>query len=299
MVEKIKIANKMIYFFIKLFYHKTVKEVFIKILFLTFGAFLTAFALETFLVPNQIIDGGIVGLSIMASYITKMNLGLFLIVLNIPFVLLAFSEFGKKFVFSAIYSVLSLSFFVNVVKNHFSVVTNDMLLASLFGGAILGIGVGIVLKNNACMDGTEIIAIKISKKQPYSVGEIIMFINVFIFSCAGFLYGWEQAMYSTLTYLIAYRAIDTIVQGLNEEKSIRIITDKGYEVGQAIIENLDRTVTYIEAQGGYSQEKKMMVYCIVPRIELYKLKEVVSFVDKNAFMSTENVHEVFRQKNKK
>ena len=275
------------------------KEVFIKILFLTFGAFLTAFALEAFLVPNQIIDGGIVGLSIMASYITKMNLGLFLIVLNIPFVLLAFSEFGKKFVFSAIYSVLCLSFFVNVVKNHFPVVTNDMLLASLFGGAILGIGVGIVLKNNACMDGTEIIAIKISKKQPYSVGEIIMFINIFIFSCAGFLYGWEQAMYSTLTYLIAYRAIDTIVQGLNEEKSIRIITDKGYEVGQAIIKNLDRTVTYIEAQGGYSHEKKMMVYCIVPRIELYKLKEVVSFVDKNAFMSTENVHEVFRQKNKK
>lgn len=275
------------------------KEVFIKILFLTFGAFLTAFALEAFLVPNQIIDGGIVGLSIMASYITKMNLGLFLIVLNIPFVLLAFSEFGKKFVFSAIYSVLCLSFFVNVVKNHFPVVTNDMLLASLFGGAILGIGVGIVLKNNACMDGTEIIAIKISKKQPYSVGEIIMFINIFIFSCAGFLYGWEQAMYSTLTYLIAYRAIDTIVQGLNEEKSIRIITDKGYEVGQAIIKNLDRTVTYIEAQGGYSHEKKMMVYCIVPRIELYKLKEIVSFVDKNAFMSTENVHEVFRQKNKK
>ena len=160
-------------------------------------------------------------------------------------------------------------------------------------------GVGIVLKNNACMDGTEILAMKISKKFPYSVGEIIMFINIFIFICAGFLYGWEQAMYSTLTYLIAYKAIDTIVQGLSEEKSIRIISDKGHELGQAIIEKLNKTVTYIEAQGGYSKAQKTMIYCIVPRIELYKLKELVVSMDENAFLSIENVHEVYGKRYKK
>ena len=266
---------------------------------MTIGAFLAAFALECFLIPNQMIDGGVVGLSIMASYISKLNLGIFLVVLNIPFVFLALNEFGKRFVVSALYSVMALAFFVNIVSNNFPIVTKDLLLASLFGGAILGVGVGLVLKNNACMDGTEILAIKVSKKYPFSVGEIIMFINIFIYMAAGFLYGWEQAMYSTLTYIIASRVIDVIIQGLSEEKSIRIVTDKGYELGQAIIKNMNKTVTYIEAQGGYSNAKKTMVYCVVPRIELYKLKEIVTTVDEDAFLAIENVHEVFGRRYKK
>ncbi len=275
------------------------KEMILNLFFCTLGAFLAAFALECFLVPNQIIDGGIVGISIMASYITKINLGIFLVALNIPFLLLALSEFGKKFIFLALYSVAMLALFVNFVSSHIHVITNDLLLSALFGGGILGIGVGMVLKNNSCLDGTEILAMKVSKKFPYSVGEIIMFINVFIFAAAGFLYGWEQAMYSTLTYLVAYRAIDAVVQGLSEEKSIRIISDKGHELGEAIIKNLNKTVTYIEAQGGYSQAKKTMVYCIVPRIELYKLRELVNAVDKDAFFSIENVHEVYGKRYKK
>ncbi|MBQ8847718.1 MAG: YitT family protein [Candidatus Gastranaerophilales bacterium] len=274
------------------------KEIILNLVFCTLGAFLAAFALECFLVPNQIIDGGVVGISIMASYITKINLGIFLVALNLPFLFMAWNEFGKKFIFLALYSVAMLAIFVNVT-HHIPVITKDLLLSALFGGGILGTGVGLVLKNNACMDGTEILAMKISKKYPYSVGEIIMFINIFIFTCAGFLYGWEQAMYSTLTYIIAYRAIDMIVQGLSEEKSIRIISDKGQELGQAIIENLNKTVTYIEAQGGYSKANKTMVYCIVPRIELYKLKELVISIDKDAFLSIENVHEVYGKRYKK
>lgn len=269
------------------------KHILIKIIFLTLGAFLAAFSLESFLVPNNIIDGGIVGVSMMASYITKFNLGILLAVLNFPFVLLALNEFGKRFVISAMYSVMMLALFTNIIGHNFEPITHDLLLAACFGGTILGLGVGIVLKNNACMDGTEILAIKISKKYPYSVGEIIMFFNIFIFACAGFLYGWEKAMYSTLTYIVAYKVIDMVVQGLSEEKSIRIITDKGHELGQAIIQNLNKTVTYIEAQGGYSQAKKIMVYCIIPRIELHKLKEVIYAVDENAFIAIENIHEVY------
>ena len=125
------------------------KEFITNIFFNTLGAFLAAFALECFLVPNQIIDGGIVGISIMASYITKFNLGLFLVVLNIPFLLLALNEFGKKFIFLALYSVGMLALFVNFVSHHIPVITNDLLLAALFGGGILGCGVGIVLKNKS------------------------------------------------------------------------------------------------------------------------------------------------------
>ena len=273
------------------------KDLIINILLCTFGAFLAAFALECFLVPNQIIDGGIVGVSIMASYITKINLGIFLVLLNIPFVLMAFSEFGLAFILRASYSVCMLALFVNVL-HHIQPITNDLLLSACFGGAILGTGVGLVLKNNACMDGTEILAMKISKKYPYSVGEIIMFINIFIFTSAGFLYDWEQTMYSDLTYIVAYKAIDMIIQSLSEEKSVRIISDKGKIIGQAIIQNLDKTITYIDAQGGYSKTPKVMVYCIAPRIELYKLKELVVSIDKDAFITIENVHEVYGKRYK-
>ena len=275
------------------------KSLAINFIFCTIGAFLAAFSLECFLVPNNIIDGGIVGVSIMASYITKINLGIFLVVLNIPFLFLALNEFGKKFIIRAIYSVNMLAIFVNFISHHIKPVTNDLLLSAFFGGGILGIGVGIVLKNSACMDGTEILAIKISKKYPWSVGEIIMFINIFIYTCAGFLYGWEKAMYSTLTYLIASKAIDAIIQGFSEEKSIRIISDKGRQLGQEIIQNLNKTITYIDAQGGYSKAKKTMIYCIVPRIELTKLKELIAKVDKDAFIAIENVHEVYGKRYKK
>ena len=275
------------------------KNLLVNLFFCTLGAFIAAFALECFLVPNEIIDGGLVGISIMASYLTKINLGIFLIVLNLPFLFMAFREFGKKFVLLALYSVGMLALFVNIVSDNIPVITREPLLVAIFGGGILGIGVGLVLKNDSCMDGTEIMAIKISKKYPYSVGEIIMFINVFIFSCAGFVYSWEKAMYSTLAYLLAYRAIDAVVQGLSEEKSIRIISDKGLELGQAIIEKLNKTVTYIDAQGGYSKAKKTMVYCVIPRIELTKLKDVVADIDKDAFISIENIHEVYGKRYKK
>ena len=275
------------------------KNLFINLFFCTIGALIAAFALECFLVPNQIIDGGIVGVSIMASYKTGINLGMFLVVLNIPFLLMALREFGKKFVVMALYSVGMLAVFVNMISDNIPVITHEPLLVAIFGGGILGVGVGLVLKNDACMDGTEIMAIKISQKYPYSVGEIIMFINVFIFTTAGFVYDWEKAMYSTLAYLVAYRAIDAVVQGLSEEKSIRIISDKGTELGQAIIEKLDKTVTYIDALGGYSKTKKTMVYCVIPRIELTKLKEVVASVDKDAFISIENIHEVYGKRYKK
>ncbi|MBR2068232.1 MAG: YitT family protein [Candidatus Gastranaerophilales bacterium] len=275
------------------------KDLFINLFFCTLGALIAAFALECFLVPNEIIDGGIVGISIMASYLTKVNLGIFLIILNIPFLFMALKEFGKRFVILALYSVGMLALFVNVVQKHIPVITHEPLLVAIFGGGILGVGVGLVLKNDSCMDGTEIMAIKISKKYPYSVGEIIMFINVFIFSTAGFVYNWEKAMYSTLAYLVAYRAIDAVVQGLSEEKSIRIISDKGMELGQAIIEKLNKTVTYIDAQGGYSKAKKTMVYCVIPRIELSKLKEVVASVDNDAFISIENIHEVYGKRYRK
>ena len=275
------------------------KKFILKMFFITLGAFLAAFAIEGFLVPNQMIDGGIVGVSMMISYLTQINLGLLLFVLNVPFILLALKIYGKMFILQTFYAVSAFSIFVGLVGGKIGIVTHDGLLVAVFGGMILGAGVGLVLRNNGSLDGTEILAITLTKKFPVSVGEIIMFVNIFIYTCAGFVYGWDKAMYSALTYFTASRTIDVVLQGLNEAKSIFVVSDKNLEIGSNIISQLDKSVTYIDAPGGYSKKKKKMLYCVVPRIELTKLKDIVNSIDPEAFIAIENVHEVDGKRIKK
>ena len=275
------------------------KKFILKMLFITLGAFLAAFAIEGFLVPNQMIDGGIVGISMMTSYLTQINLSILLFVLNVPFILLALKIYGKMFIFQTFYAVTVFSIFVELVGGKIGIVTHDGLLVAVFGGMILGAGVGLVLRNNGSLDGTEILAITLTKKFPVSVGEIIMFVNIFIYTCAGFIYGWDKAMYSAMTYFTASRTIDVVLQGLNEAKSIFVVSDKNLEIGSNIMSQLDKSVTYIDAQGGYSQQEKKMLYCVVPRIELTKLKDIVNSIDPEAFIAIENVHEVDGKRIKK
>ena len=268
------------------------KIAFVRMLWITIGTLIAAFSLECILIPNDVIDGGIVGISIMASYLTKYPLGLFLIVLNLPFVVMAFQKFGKMFVFLMFYGLITLALFSEAFLHTKYVFTNDTLLAALFGGMILGTGVGIVLKSNASLDGTEIMAMKLAQKQPFSVGEIIMFFNIFIFIVAGFVYGPDKAMYSAITYFIAYRLIDIVLQGLNEAKSIFIISSKYNEIGKEIMKTLDKSVTYLNAEGGYSGAKSKMIYCVITKIEIQKTKDIVNSIDPSAFIAIENVHEV-------
>ena len=269
-----------------------VKLTLLRIIWITLGTLIAAFSLECVLIPNDVIDGGIVGISIMANYLTKYPLGLFLIVLNLPFVVMAFQKFGKMFVFLMFYGLITLALFSETFLHTKYVFTNDTLLAALFGGMILGTGVGIVLKSNASLDGTEIMAMKLAQKQPFSVGEIIMFFNIFIFTVAGFVYGPDKAMYSAITYFIAYRLIDIVLQGLNEAKSIFIISSKYNEIGKEIMKILDKSVTYLNAEGGYSGAKSKMIYCVITKIEIQKTKDIVNSIDPSAFIAIENVHEV-------
>lgn len=261
-----------------------------RFIFLTLGSIIAAFSLEGFLVPNRIIDGGIVGISIMCNTLTNQPLGLFIFFLNLPFIFVAMQKFGKMFVLSTFYAVSVLSIFVTVFAGN--QVTNDLTLASVFGGVILGFGVGLVLRSEGSLDGIEIVSIRLAKKFGFSVGEIIMFFNVFIFITAGFLYGWRQAMYSILTYFIAFKLIDIVIEGLNESKSVMIVTDYSEKIGQSIIDNLDTGVTYIDAEGGYSGAKKRIIYCVISRLEIIKIKNLTKSIDPTAFIAIENVHEV-------
>lgn len=266
---------------------KLIKNLF----FMTIGAVIAGFALEAFLVPNAVIDGGVIGVSMIVSHLTKWNLGLLVIILNTPFILLAWKKMGKLFVFSTAYAniilALSLNFF------HSYKVTGDVILASVFGGIVLGVGVGLILKNEASLDGTEILSLLVSKKFGFSVGEFIMGINLFIYLAAGKVFGWESAMYSIITYFIASKVIDIVMEGLNSSKSVRIISDDAGAIGNALIERLDISVTYLKGIGGYSGQDKDLIYCVITRLELPKMIEIIKEIDPRAFVSVVDVHETY------
>lgn len=250
-----------------------------------------AVALEVFLVPNTIIDGGITGISIVLSKITPISLGIFLFVFNLPFLFIGYKQIGKTFAFSTLYGIIVLSV-TTALLHDVKPFTNETILAVLFGGLTLGFGVGLVIRYGGALDGTEIVAILLSKKLRIPVGQIVMFINVFIFIVAGFVFGADSAMFSIFTYYIAAKVMDIVVEGLEESKSVTIISNDFEEISDAINDRLGRSTTLLYGRGGYSKDETQMIYCVINRLEVSKLKTVVQEIDKNAFISIQNVADV-------
>ena len=262
-----------------------------RIVMIIIGAVFMAMGIELFLVPNQLLDGGIVGISIILSHLTVLQIGLFIFLLNIPFFFIGYKQIGKTFALSTVLGITVLSictYFLHPVARF----TDDLLLATVFGGIVLGIGVGLVIRYGGSLDGTEILAILFSSKTAFSVGEIIMFFNIMIFTIAGFVFTWEQAMYSVLAYFIAYKTIDIVIQGLDESKSVYIISEHVDEVGEAIIDRLGRGVTYLHGEGAYTGDKKKIIFTVITRLEEAKLKTIVEDIDLQAFVAIGNIAEV-------
>ena len=269
--------------------NKKLLDNFLSFLLITLGATLAALALEIFLVPNNIIDGGIIGISIMISYITKVKLSILTFVLNIPFLILGYKQLGKSFLIKAAYAMLVFSILLEQFKP-VPELTNDILLATVFGGLLLGIGVGFVIKFGACLDGTEVVAILINKKTSFSVGQVVMFLNFFIYSTSGLLFGWDRALYSILTYFITFKIIDMVSEGFEQAKAAMIITNHGEEIANSIYKHLGRTVTMLEGEGLISG-KKVVLYAVVTRIEIPELKRIVAADDYSAFVTITDVNE--------
>jgi uncharacterized membrane-anchored protein YitT (DUF2179 family) len=259
-----------------------------KYFFLLLGSVIAAAGLEFFLVPNNIIDGGVVGISIIGSYLSKLPLGLFTFVLNIPFLIFGYRQVGKTFVISSLVSITSFSFWVSVF-HPIPGLTKDILLAAVFGGIILGVGVGLIIRYGGSLDGTEMIAIVVNKRSVFSVGQTVMFFNIFILSGAGLVFGWDRAMYSLIAYFIAFKVIDITVEGLDETKAAFIVTEKGDEIARSVIARLGRGVTVLEAKGGFTQEKKTVLYSVISRLEVSKLKSIVRDIDDAAFVTVSDV----------
>jgi uncharacterized membrane-anchored protein YitT (DUF2179 family) len=270
---------------------RIVKEV-TQLVTITIGAVIAAFGLDLFLVPNAILDGGVIGLSIIAAELTNISMSIFLIVFNLPFLYIGYRRMGLKFTLRTLYGVIILSG-ATAYLHHFEPVTDDLFLATIIGAVILGTGVGLVIRAGGALDGTEIIAILVSKKRTVSVGQIVMVMNLFIFILAALLvFSWETAMYSIITYFIAFKMIDVVVEGMEELKSVTIISDVPEEIAEALLKQLGRGMTYIQGQGVFSNEPKKIIYTIVSRIELSTLRSVVDEIDPNALVAIENVADV-------
>ncbi|MCF6408503.1 YitT family protein [Pseudalkalibacillus salsuginis] len=254
------------------------------------GAGLAAASIELFLIPNQIIDGGIIGISLILDYITPLNFAILVIVLNLPFMFSGYKQIGKTFAISSLVGIVFLAIF-ETQFHHFEAFTSELILATVFGGLTLGVGVGLVIRHGGSLDGTEIFSILITKKIPFSIGEVVMFLNIFVFAWAGFVFGPERAMYSILTYYIAYKTIDTVIQGLDETKAVLIVSDHYEEISSAILDRLGRGTTKLMGKGGYTDAQKEVIYAVITRLEVTKLKNIVYDIDKQAFITIMNTQE--------
>lgn len=202
-----------------------------------------------------------------------------------------YKQIGKTFMLSTILGVVILGG-AERYFHHFAPLTNQPILAAVFGGLALGLGVGLVIRHGGSLDGTEILGILLTKKIPFSVGEFVMFVNVFIFGWAAFVLGLEPAMYSVMTYYIASKMIDAVVEGLDETRAAFIVTDHYEEISSAILHRLGRGTTKLIGKGGYTDEQKEIIYAVVTRLEVTKLKSIINEIDPNAFITIMATHEV-------
>jgi len=265
-------------------------QFFIEMLMITVGAVVVAFAIEEFLVGCTILDGGVVGISIMLNTLIDIPLGIITLVLNIPFLIIGSRKMGKMFIAKSGYAMLIFSVFLQIfapLKN----MTEDYLLAVSFGGVILGLGVGLVIKYGGCLDGTETVAILLNRKFKWPVGQTVLIFNIIIFSVAGFIFGFDRAMYSLLTYFITSKVLDIVENGMDKAKAAMIISNDAKEISDQIYKRLGRTVTIMEGEGLVSG-RKAILYCVLTRFEIRELREIINNIDSSAFIAVSDVSEI-------
>lgn len=269
---------------------KNTWNIIFEFLMITVGAVIAAFAIEEFLVPCLILDGGVVGISIIISNLTKIKLSILTFALNIPFLIVGTKKLGKMFICKSTYAMIVFSLSLETFAD-FTNATEDYLLAVCFGGVILGAGVGLIIRYGGCLDGTETVAILLNRKTGLPVGQTVLVFNVLIFAAAGLLFGLDRAMYSLLTYFITSKVLDIIENGINQAKAAMIITNDATEVSNRIFQEMGRTVTIMEGTGLVSG-KKAVLYCVLTRFEISELKRIINSIDASAFVSVSDVSEI-------
>ena len=255
-------------------------------IFILIGVFSAGFGLKGFLLPNRFIDGGVTGISLLLQNVTSLELSYFLILVNLPFLVLASKTIGVKFAIRSIAAISLLAFVVHFVE--YPIITEDKLLISVFGGFFLGLGIGMTMRGGSVIDGTEVLAIFLSKKLSLTIGDVLLLINILIFSVGAYILSVETALYAILTYLAAAKTVDFVVDGVEEYVGVTIISNKHEELRIMLIEKLQRACTIYAGKGGYGKNGKSydkdIIYTIVTRLELSKLQTEIDKIDRNAFI---------------
>ncbi|WP_179603447.1 YitT family protein [Neobacillus driksii] len=256
------------------------------------GAFITAYGLETVLIPNHVSDGGVTGLSIVGANLIGFPLGLLIAVLNIPFVFLGYKQIGTSF---AIYSVIGIASLAigTILMHHLTpIIEGDTLLITVVGGIIIGFGMGVALRNGGALDGIDMLAVLLSRKLPFGTSDLILFLNMFVFIVVSTVFGFQGAILSAIAYYIASKVVHIVEEGLSGSKTFKIITNEPELMVEKIRENLGRGATYNVVEGGYSNEKFKEINCVINRLEDSKMKEIINEIDENAFVIVYDVAEV-------
>ncbi len=274
--------------------HRTRKQLLLSYFWTAVGAFLAAVSIKVFLLPNDLIDGGVIGISmILTRLTTKALFPVYFIVLTLPFIYLSYRFIRRTFFIQMIIAAILFSLSLTILNKFSSPFESDPLEIIVIGGAILGIGAGLIIRSGGCLDGTEIMAIIINRKKGFTVGQVVLFINIFIFAAYGFIFrDWHIALRSLLLYVVAFKIMDIVIVGLDELKSVMIISSKPKELTQLVMHEMGLGLTVMYGRGGYTGDAREILFVIVERLDLADLKDLVLHKDPSAFMAIENLHEV-------
>src|SRR5664279_123233 len=269
-----------------------IKRLLADIFLIALGVLSAGFGLRGFLLPNSFIDGGAVGISLLISAVSRFSLPFLLIIVNIPFIILGYKLVGRWFVIKTAIAIAVLAMVVGFVP--YPHVTHDKLLIAIFGGFFLGLGTGLAVRGGAVIDGTEVLAISLTKKLGLTVGDIILLINILIFSVAAWVLSVETALYSILTYLAASKTVDFVIEGIEEYTAVTIISVKAESVRTMIIEKMGRGVTTFKGEKGFGKRghtegEMKIIYTVITRLEVSKLNAEIEKIDPNAFVITSSV----------
>jgi len=255
--------------------------------FIVIGVFSAGFGLKGFLLPNSFIDGGAMGISLLISETTHISLSILIVIVNLPFIVLGYSSLGKQFALKSILAIVALALSVHFIP--YPVITSDKLLIAVFGGFFLGGGIGMAIRGGTVIDGTEVLAIYLSKKTGLTIGDVILLFNIIIFSFGAYILSIEVALYAMLTYMAASKTVDFIIEGIEEYTGITIISVKSEKIRLMITENLGRGVTVYSGKGGFgnhgaTQTEFDILYTVVTRLEIARIKTEIDRIDQNAFI---------------
>ncbi len=270
---------------------RTIKDV----LFISLGVASAGFGLKGFLLPNQFLDGGVMGISLLINIITGVNLSFLVVLINLPFVVIAYTQVSKKFALKTFIAIALLAVVLALVE--FPIITSDKLLIAVFGGFFLGAGIGLSIRGGSVLDGTEVLAIYSSRKTTLTVGDVILVFNILIFSVAAYLIDMETALYAILTYLVASKTVDFVVHGIEEYTSVMIVSEKSEEIKDAIINKIGRGVTILKGKSGFGKKGHRsfdvdIIYSVVTRLELQRLKTEITKIDPEAFVVENSVNDI-------